>query len=105
MFSLRISHSTISGFNAKGKNTITATTHLQNARLIGGMLSLRPRAMIKLPDQRAVALMAKKYPKIICRFCSRIINLGILNFFMQSNASHHLTTEAAGCSWSGKLRC
>ena len=81
MFSLRISHSTISGFNAKGKNTTTATTHLQKARLIGVMLSLRPRAMIKLPDQRAVAPMAKKYPKIICRFCSRFINLGIFDFY------------------------
>jgi hypothetical protein len=81
MFSLRIAHSTISGFNAKGKNTITATAHLQKARLIGGMLSLRPRAMIKLPDQIAVATRAKKYPNIICRFCSRFINLGISNFF------------------------
>ena len=32
----------------------------QNARLIGGMLSLRPRATIKLPDQMAVAAMAKR---------------------------------------------
>ncbi len=47
-------------FNPKGKNTITATTHLQKARLIGGMFSLRPRAMIKFPDQIAVAPMAKR---------------------------------------------
>ncbi len=91
MFSLRIAHSTISGFNAKGKNTITATAHLQKARLIGGMLSLRPRAMIKLPDQIAVATRAKKYPNIICRFCSRFINLGISNFFhAKSTAAGHL---------------
>lgn len=84
MFSLMISHSTISGFNANGKNTTTATTHLQKARLIGGILSLRPRAMIKLPDQIAVAQMAKKYPKIICRFCSRFISLGISKIFHAS---------------------
>ncbi len=60
MFFLRISHSVISGFNAKGKNTMTATTHRQKARLTGGILSLRPRAMIKLPDQIAVAPMAKR---------------------------------------------
>ena len=82
MFFLRIPHSTISGLNAKGRNTITATTHLQKARLIGGIPSLRPRAMIKLPDQIAVAPMAKKYPEISCWFCSRFINLGISNFFI-----------------------
>ncbi|GAX61171.1 eukaryotic-type DNA primase, catalytic subunit [Candidatus Scalindua japonica] len=60
MFSLRILHSTISGFKANGKNTITATVHLQKAKLIGGMLSLRPRAMIKLPDHIAVAPIEKK---------------------------------------------
>jgi hypothetical protein len=60
MFPFRISNSDKSGFNAKGKKTITATTHLQNARLIGGILSFRPRAIIKLPDQRAVATMAKR---------------------------------------------
>jgi len=57
---LRICRSAKSGFNAKGKNTITATTHLQKLRLIGGMLSFRPRAMIKLPEKIAVAQMAEK---------------------------------------------
>ena len=59
-FALRMSHSAIRGFRAKGKNTMTATTHLQKARLIGGMLSLRQRATMKLPDQRAVAPMANR---------------------------------------------
>ena len=79
MLFLRISHSTTSGFNAKGKNATTAMTHLQNARLIGGMLSLRPRAMIKLPDQIAVAPIAKKWPEITCRFCSLFVNLFTLH--------------------------
>ena len=60
IFFLSMSHSTISGFNAKGRNTMTATTHLQKARLMGGILSLRPRAMIKFPDQIAVAPIAKR---------------------------------------------
>lgn len=53
-------HSVIRDFKAKGKKAIMATTHLQKARLVGGMVSLRPRAIMKLPDQIAVAARAKK---------------------------------------------
>lgn len=59
-FFLTKCHSAIRGLRANGKNAITATVHLQNARLMGEMLSLNPRATIKLPDQMAVAPRASR---------------------------------------------
>ena len=45
---------------AKGVNARKAITHLQNAIDIGGMVSDKFRATIKLPDQIAVAISAKR---------------------------------------------
>ena len=68
-------HSFIKLFKANGKKTITATTQRQKAKLTGGILSLSPRAMIKLPDQIAVAVTANKYPIKTCLFFILPFNL------------------------------
>jgi len=60
IFFLMIIRLAIKFLMAKGNRIITATNQRQKARLIGGMLSLRPRAIIKFPDQMAVAPKAKK---------------------------------------------
>lgn len=49
---------------ANGVITIRAMAHLQNAIVTGGTLLDKSRAMMKFPDQSAVAIKAKKYPKI-----------------------------------------
>ena len=45
---------------ASGNRITVATVHLQNAKLIGGMLLFKSLAIIKLPDQIAVATSANK---------------------------------------------
>lgn len=45
---------------AKGLKAIKAITHLQNANDIGGIVSDKFRATIKLPDHIAVAMSAKR---------------------------------------------
>jgi hypothetical protein len=55
-------HTAINGFKANGRKTSTATIHLQKARLIGGMLSFKPRAIMKFTDQIAFAPMANRLP-------------------------------------------
>jgi len=61
-----IGHSLIIDFKANGKKTTTATNHLQKAIVIGGIVSFKPLATIKLPDHIKIAKTANIYP-ILCR--------------------------------------
>ena len=55
-----IGHSCMRVLMAKGVKTVTATSHRKNARVTGGILSLKPLATIKFPDHKAVAPKAKR---------------------------------------------
>ena len=65
-------------FRAKGVITIKAIDHRQKAIVIGGILLERYLAIMKFPDQIAVASKAKIYPEASLFSCGLLVKIMVL---------------------------